>query len=76
MMASVKWVKIDGRWCELINKDIEILEKRVYPAEVMPDIGGYHVLACKCTADIDCNLAGVRCEYAYNNPGTGAAAGE
>lgn len=73
-MADVRWVKIDGRWCELINRDIEILEERVYPAEIMPDLGGYRVLACRCTAAIDCNLAGVRCQYAYTNPGAGAAA--
>ncbi|MFN2135368.1 MAG: hypothetical protein ACK2UK_05400 [Candidatus Promineifilaceae bacterium] len=74
-MADVKWVKIEGRWCELINKDIEILEKRVYPSEVMPDTSAYHILACRCTAAIDCNLAGIPCEHAYNNPGQGAATG-
>ena len=68
-MATTKWVKIEGRWCELIHKDVEILEKRVYPAEIMPDLGNYHVIACKCTADLDCNLAGIQCQYAYTSPG-------
>jgi len=67
-MATIKWVKIDGRWCELFCKEVEILQKRVFPAEVMPDVGGYRVLACRCTADIDCNLAGVQCKWAYSSP--------
>ena len=68
LMATATWYPIQTKWCELIGRDVALVELRVYPAEIMPDLPVYRVLSCKCSADVDCNLAGIPCKWAYNAP--------
>lgn len=68
-MATEKWVSIGSKWCDLIELDVELEERRVYPADVIPDGETYRVLSRRCTADVACNLANVPCCWAYTNPG-------
>lgn len=67
-MATTQWVSIAHKPCDLIGLDVALLEKRIYPAELLPDTSGYQVAAYKCTADIACNLAGIPCQWAYTAP--------
>ncbi len=69
-MAKEEWVTVGKKWCDLIQLEAEIKEHRVYPDNIMPDGIPYKVVAHKCSADMDCNMAGVPCAMAYNNPGT------
>lgn len=67
-MATEIWVEKDSKWCDLIGQDVVLAEKRVFPAEMMPDVLGYRVAGCRCTAAVDCNLAGIPCKWAFTNP--------
>ena len=67
-MATEKWVTVKTQWCEIIGREAALLERRVYPADIMPDTGGYRVLARKCSADVECNLLGCHCKWAYTDP--------
>ena len=68
-MAVLKWVTTRKKWCDLAHREVELMERRVYPADTLPDGIGYQVVARKCSADIVCNLAGFPCQWAYTNPG-------
>ncbi len=68
-MAYEAWVTTSTKWCEKMDAEASMLEKRVYPAEHMPDFPGYQVLARKCTLGIACNLAGIPCRWAYTGLG-------
>ena len=67
-MATEKWVPVERKRCELIGLDVALEERRVFPADVIPDLAGYRVLGRRCTADVACNMAGVPCSWAYTNP--------
>lgn len=67
-MAATKWVTIDRKICDLAGYEVELQEWRLYPAEPLPDTLGFQVIACRCTADITCNMAGYPCKWAYTNP--------
>jgi hypothetical protein len=67
-MAAEKWVTVSTKYCELIGLDVQLQERRVYPAEMMPDMSGFRVIARKCSADLSCNLAGIPCQWAFTNP--------
>ena len=67
-MASEQWVTIGRKHCELIEQDVAVMERRVYSADVIPGLGAYRVKERKCTAAIDCNMAGVPCSWAFTNP--------
>jgi hypothetical protein len=68
-MAYEAWVTIDTHRCEKLNSDASLLERRIYPADQMPDFPGYQVRARKCSLGIVCNLAGIPCEWAYSTLG-------
>lgn len=70
-MASKKWVIISSRHCELIDLDVELREERIYPsADFLRAEGNEHrVRVCECSAAVQCNLAGIPCQWAYNSPG-------
>jgi hypothetical protein len=70
MMAAEKWVTVEKKYCALIGLDVALEERQVFPDEQIPDVEGFRVLACRCTADIACNLAGIQCRWAYTNPTT------
>lgn len=67
-MAVEKWVPIKTQYCEIIDREAELLEHRIYPANVLPDTESYRVVGHKCTADIECNLLGCKCKWAYTDP--------
>ena len=71
-MATEKWVVVGRKEGDLINQQVELREKRVYPtADFLREFGAaYRVRACLCTAAIDCNLAGIPCKWALNAPDT------
>jgi len=45
-----------------------LLEERVYPAEILPDVVGYRVTAQRCDWDVACNLQGFPCRWAFTRP--------
>ncbi|MFZ0545182.1 MAG: hypothetical protein WAM60_07075 [Candidatus Promineifilaceae bacterium] len=67
-MTTEMWVTVEEKHCELIGLDVALAEQRVFPGEHIPDMEGYRVLRCRCTADVACNLAGIQCQWAYTNP--------
>jgi hypothetical protein len=67
-MATEKWVAVKKEWCNLIEQDVELLEKRVYPQDVIPGPTNYRVEARKCSVDVTCNMAGFPCKWAFTNP--------
>jgi hypothetical protein len=67
-MATEKWVVIKSQWCDVLQRDAELLERRVYPSSILPDTEGYRVQGRKCSSDIECNLIGCRCKWAYTDP--------
>lgn len=68
-MASQAWVTTSTRWCDMMNGEASMMEKRVYPAEIMPDFPAYRVTAKKCTLGMTCNVAGYPCKWAYTDFG-------
>jgi hypothetical protein len=44
------------------------LERRVYPAEILPDTVGYRVTARRCDCDVACNLQDFPCRWAFTRP--------
>jgi hypothetical protein len=68
-VASQAWVTTNTRWCDKMNAEASMMERRVYPAEIMPDFPAYQVTARKCTLGISCNIAGYPCKWAYSNIG-------
>lgn len=67
-MATEKWVTVGTRYCEILQAEAEMMELRRYPAEVVPDMLGYQVVAQRCSAAVECNLIGGSCEHAFTNP--------
>ncbi len=70
-MAVEKWVTVGAKHCELIDLDVEMRERRVYPtSDFLHTQGNEHrVRGCVCTAAIQCNLAGIPCQWAFSSPG-------
>lgn len=72
-MATENWVVVSAKYCERVGRSIEIKERRVYPASdflLTVDNRG-QVREHVCSAAIECNMAGIPCSLAYNNPGDG-----
>jgi hypothetical protein len=68
-MAETVWETIECFWCSQVRREAQRLEQRVYPHEVLPDVGRpYHVRARRCSLDVECNLAGANCCWAFANP--------
>lgn len=70
-MAYESWVTVGKKHCEYIQMDVELQELRLYPAEFWPSAADteYRVIERRCTGAIPCNMAGIPCEWAFNNPG-------
>jgi hypothetical protein len=70
-MAVEKWVIVESKHCELIDLDVELRERYVYPTvDFLYTLGNEkRMLACMCSAGIDCNLANISCQWAFNSPG-------
>lgn len=68
-MATIMWETVSQHWCGLMDQAAELLEERVYPADVLPGVGvPYHVRARKCSLGLNCNLAGCACRWSFLNP--------
>jgi hypothetical protein len=70
-MAVEKWVVVKSKHCDLIDRDVELRELRVYPTVDFLDAQGNEerVLITVCSAAVDCNLADIPCQWAFNSPG-------
>ena len=64
-MAHTAWVTTGTKWCERASSEANMMEKRIYPSEIMPDFPGHRVAARKCSLSISCNLQGFPCKWAY-----------
>ncbi len=69
-MTSPQWVTVGSRYCDLIKRPVELQERRIYAPDMVAGPSVYRVLGQRCTAAIDCNLAGVPCCHAFSNPTT------
>lgn len=69
-MATVTWEIVDTWECERTKKLATLVERRVYPSEVLPETleNRYRVLACQCTLAAECNMAGLACKYSGLHP--------
>jgi len=67
-MSATGWFIVKTTWCERAGRHARLLEQRVYPAEILPDMLGYRVLARKCECAIECNLREFPCRWAYTRP--------
>jgi len=69
-MAAREWVTTQTIYCDRVGEDVFLLEERIYPDDVLPDVGApYHVNQKKCSHWLDCNLAGNPCCWSGINPG-------
>lgn len=69
-MAAQEWTNLGSKYCGLIQMDIKLEEKRVYPSARLPDTERFRVVNRRCSAEVACNLAGVPCKWAFTNPST------
>lgn len=69
-MAVEKWVTIRAQRCELSGLMMELRERRAYPSSglLRAQSTDYVVRGYACTAAIRCNMTGVPCRWAFNNP--------
>ncbi len=67
-MASSGWVVVKQGRCERAGRRARLLEQRVYPAEILPDMMGYRVTSRRCDCDVGCNLEGFACRWAFTRP--------
>lgn len=69
-MAIKTVVTIRSKHCEILDQDVELKETRIYPdSDFLRVVGNeYRVRMCACTAAIECNLAGIPCQWALNSP--------
>lgn len=63
-MASAEWIKLGTKKCDVVNKEVELFEKRIYPVGLMNQDGkGYRVLARKCSAGYQCTHMDEPCQW-------------
>ena len=66
-MAATQWVTVQELQCDLMGREARLMELRVYPADILPDVPAYRVLARKCSLGLECNLLGYPCKWAYTD---------
>lgn len=64
-MAHTAWVTKSTQWCDRASAEANMMERRVYPSEIMPNFPGYRIMARKCSLGIGCNLQGFPCKWAF-----------
>jgi hypothetical protein len=67
-MSATGWFVVKTAWCERAGREARLLERRVYPAEILPDTVGYRVTARRCDCDVACNLQDFPCRWAFTRP--------
>jgi hypothetical protein len=68
-MSNSIWLVVDKVWCDRMKAEAELLEERVFAADVLPDAQvPYQVRARKCSLGVECNLAGYTCRWSFTNP--------
>lgn len=67
-MARSEWVVVDSTMCPALQKEAHLLERHVYPGDVLFDLQRPRINRRKCSLDLECNLAGISCRWAYTNP--------
>ncbi len=68
-MSKSVWVVAKRIWCDRVQGEVDLLEERVYPLEVLPDVSSpFQVRSRKCEKGVDCNLDGYRCRWSGLNP--------
>jgi len=67
-MATERWVEISAKYCHMIQQNVTLRARRVYPVDFLPDMEPHRTLACACSAALDCNLADIPCKWAFTNP--------
>jgi hypothetical protein len=69
-MAAREWVTTQTIYCDRIGEMVSLLEERIYPGDVLPDVGApYQVHQKRCSRWLECNLAGHPCCWSGINPG-------
>ena len=54
-MAEAEWIKLGTKNCKVVNGEVELFEKRVYPVGLMNKGGEeYRVLDRKCSTGYQC----------------------
>ena len=54
-MAEAEWTQFGVKYCDRVGKEVELLEKRVYPVGMLDSSGEkYRVLARRCSAGYQC----------------------
>jgi hypothetical protein len=67
-MAKKEWVPVETIWCDQAEEETQLMEYRIYPDEILPEMQPYRVVARRCRTDIECNMAGYSCKWAFTNP--------
>jgi hypothetical protein len=68
-MATVKWQAVATIYCQRVGAQATLVEERVYPNDVLPDIGDpFQVRTRRCNFGVECNLAGQPCRWSLINP--------
>lgn len=72
MMSTEKVVTVKSKHCDLLARDVELREWRIYPTVdfLQTQVLTYQVRMCACTGAIDCNMRGITCRWAFTNPGS------
>ena len=54
-MAKEEWTQLGVKFCHHVGEDVELMEKRVYPVNMLDGSGEkYRVMARKCSAGFQC----------------------
>lgn len=69
-MAKIIKAVIKEIYCDRLNRDVSLVEERVYPSEIIPDTAGmaFHAKSRQCSFGIDCNRFGYACKWSGLNP--------
>ncbi len=59
-----EWIQLGVKYCEHVDKQVELIEKRVYPIGFMNHNGEqYRVLSRRCSAGFECTHMDAPCAW-------------
>lgn len=68
-MATIVWEPVKTMECARLGSQVELLEKRVYPSDLLDTaLVGYHKEGKRCSHGIECNQMGFACRWSGLNP--------